>query len=104
MGDILLLGLDEGLYAFESADPGHPQNAKMIPLSLRRYVQLDYIEEIGGMLLSRSGKHDMICLHDTRDLDKNKMKKRFEAETKVKKLKESKDCDFYTVGMSIHAW
>lgn len=98
IGDMLLLGLDEGLYAFEATDGGQPQHAKMIPLSLRRYVQLNYIEEIGGMLLSRSGKHDMICLHDTRDLDKERMKKRFEAETKVKKLKESKDCDFYTVG------
>jgi hypothetical protein len=92
MQDVLLIGLDEGLFAFDSEDM---QNPKMIPLSVRKYLQMDYSDEFG--LISRSGKHNSICLHDTRQIDKQKMKKRFEEETKVKKLKEIKDCDFYTI-------
>lgn len=100
IGDVLLLSLDEGLFAYESVtDPGQFAPApKMYPLSTRRYVQLDFVDEIGGIMLSRSGKHDSICVHDVRDIDKARMKKRFEAETKVRKLERSKDCDYYGIG------
>jgi hypothetical protein len=49
-GDTLLLGTDEGLFAYDTDD----KEAKMVPVSNRRYTQLAVVEEL-GILLSISG-------------------------------------------------
>lgn len=99
MDDLLLISLDEGLFLFDTEDA---QNPKMIPLSTRKYNQMDYIADVGFM--SRSGKQNAICHHDpstVKGLNSaaagEKLKKNFEEVTKVKKLKEAGQCDFYTI-------
>lgn len=99
LGDLLLIGTDEGLYCLEIGVP----DARMTMLSSRRYVQLDVIEEI-NLVVSRSGKHSIICTHDITSLasatktgtQPRKKPTKFETETKIKKLKETKDCLFYS--------
>jgi serine/threonine protein kinase len=95
LGEMLLLGIDEGLFCYE-VDESH--NGKMVPLSARKYFQLDYIQEIGGIMLSKSGKKDSICIHETKNVDKKFIRKNFEVETKVKKLEEAKGCEWYSIG------
>lgn len=78
-------------------------------LSTRRYNQIDVIEEL-GILVSRSGKHGIVSVHDISapnqggigvagGLSSAFLKKpgKFENETKIKKIKETKDCKFYSV-------
>ncbi|KAL7750289.1 hypothetical protein RI367_004462 [Sorochytrium milnesiophthora] len=96
LGHILLLGVDDGLFAFDTAE----KDAKLVPLSNRRYVQIDCLEDV-GFVLSRSGKHDVVSLHETA-AGKLSYKKKFETETNIKKIKETKGCDFYKVGRSGH--
>ncbi|KAI3639968.1 hypothetical protein MIR68_001973 [Amoeboaphelidium protococcarum] len=97
MGDLLLLGLEEGLFAFEADEGKQPQYAKMIPLSPRKYEQIDYIPEIGPLLISKSGKKASACIHDVKNIDKQKIAKRFEVETKVIKLKNASDIEYFVV-------
>eukprot|EP00158_Paraphelidium_tribonemae_P006903 Partr_v1_DN28027_c0_g2_i3_m57238 putative mitogen-activated protein kinase kinase kinase kinase len=96
VGDLLLIGLEQGLFGYEHTESQILGAPKMIPLSHRRYQQLDLVDEIGE-LISLSGKHDSLCLHDIQNLDKHKVKKKFEAETNTRKLKEAKDCDLYEI-------
>jgi hypothetical protein len=51
IGNTILFGTDEGLFAYDTDD----KEAKMTPVSNRRYTQLTVIEEL-GILLSVSGK------------------------------------------------
>ncbi|KAJ3083932.1 hypothetical protein HK102_000828 [Quaeritorhiza haematococci] len=92
MGDTLLLGTDDGLFAFEI----NATDAKMVPLSNRRYLQLDYLEDL-GIIVSRSGKYDVVATHDVSSLTKFRKRQKFETETKLRKMKETKGCDFYSV-------
>ena len=72
------------------------KDARLIPLSNRRYSQIDTIPEI-NMIVSRSGKYDVVSLHDLTTMTQVKKRSRFETETKLKKLKETRDCSFYTI-------
>ncbi|ORZ34192.1 kinase-like domain-containing protein [Catenaria anguillulae PL171] len=103
IGPVLLLGVDDGLFALDTADsgPSGGGGSKLHPLSNRRYLQLDCIEEIGTML-SRSGKHEVVCLHEV-SASSLSFKLKFETETKLKKIKETKGCDMYTVGRTPNA-
>ncbi len=105
--DKLLLGLDEGLFALEidSARPS-PQHAqsgssssqvRMTSMSARRYTKLDYLEDIGNVLISRSGKNDSVCLHNCKELELVKSKK-FEDQTHAQKMKEAKEYHAHVVG------
>ncbi|KAI9218963.1 kinase-like domain-containing protein [Blastocladiella britannica] len=114
LGPVLLIGVDDGLFALDTSETGtnSPQGAgpaqpaaaaaaaasgpKLHPLSNRRYLQLDCVDEI-GVILSRSGKHEVVCLHEVTSGSLS-FKKKFETETKLKKIKETKGCDMYTVG------
>lgn len=72
-------------------------NARLIPLSNRRYTQINTIPEM-GIMVSRSGKYDVVSIHDM-ILDVSKLKKRskFETETKLRKMKETSGCVSYSV-------
>ncbi|KAJ3372465.1 Mitogen-activated protein kinase kinase kinase kinase 3 [Allomyces arbusculus] len=94
LGTVLLLGVDDGLFALDTADGG--AGAKLMPLSNRRYLQITCVEEI-GTIISRSGKHEIVCLHEAAS-GQLSFKRKFETETKLKKIKETKGCDFYRVG------
>ncbi|KAJ1506765.1 putative protein serine/threonine kinase [Coelomomyces lativittatus] len=90
IGPIMLLGVDDGLFAYDPAT-----STSLIPLSTRRYLQITYIEGI-STILSRSGKHDVVYLHDAaKGLS---LKSKFETETKLRKIKETRGCDSFSVG------
>lgn len=95
IGDTLLLGTDDGLFSFETKE----KDPKMIPLSTRRYEQLTALEDL-NIIISRSGKYDMVATHDLTSTTKFKRRQKFETETKLKKMKETKGCAFFTVGTS----
>lgn len=106
LSDTLILGLDEGLFAMEvdksAIQGGAPVSVKMAPLSTRKYVQLDFIDDPTRILISSSGKQNSTCLHDLKVLASAppgavvKMRK-FEEDTSVKKMKEASGCDFVVV-------
>jgi len=68
----------------------------MIPLSSRRYCQLTAFENL-GIIVSRSGKYQVVSVHDVSHITTFK-KGKFESETKIKKIKETKGCEFYAIG------
>ncbi|TPX36540.1 hypothetical protein SmJEL517_g01390 [Synchytrium microbalum] len=92
LGDTLLLGTDAGLYAFECSG----SDGKMIELSQRKYEQIDAVEEL-SILVSRSGKHSVVAIHELSSTSKFKKRHKFETETKLKKLKETRECDFFSL-------
>ena len=103
LGDTLLFGTDDGLYSYESK--GFlifiEKDARLIPLSNRRYNQLDCIPEL-NLILSRSGKQNIVSLHDITQLTKFKRKTRFETETRLKKLRDTKGCISYRICIMIN--
>ncbi|KAI8612467.1 kinase-like domain-containing protein [Chytriomyces sp. MP71] len=90
--ETLLFGTDQGLFAFDTSAP----DAKMIPLSNRGYTQINYIEEF-GIIVSRSGKYDVVSVHEVAGIKKFAKRQKFETETRIKKIKESKGCHFYSL-------
>ncbi|KAJ3324983.1 hypothetical protein HDV06_005572 [Boothiomyces sp. JEL0866] len=92
MGDTILFGSDDGLYAFETKE----KDARLIPLSNRRYSQIDTIPDL-NMIISRSGKYDVVSIHDISQLSRFKKRTKFETETRLKKLKETKGCIRYAI-------
>ena len=86
----LLIGADDGLFSLDTAEA----NGKLHPLSTRRYAQLDNIDDI-ETVISRSGKHSFVTVHEMVNISSKKRGK-FETETKAKKIKETKGCQFYT--------
>ncbi|KAJ3070091.1 Mitogen-activated protein kinase kinase kinase kinase 3 [Podochytrium sp. JEL0797] len=99
LGDTLLFGTEEGLFAFDTSVP----ESKMVPVSTRRYAQLEYIEEI-GVVVSRSGKHNLVGVHHVAPFTKFVKKQRFEVDTGFKKLKESKGCLFFSLTSCRDHW
>ncbi|KAI8897486.1 CNH domain-containing protein [Globomyces pollinis-pini] len=89
LNDTLLFGTDDRLYAFETKQA----DARLVSLSNRRYCQIDSIPQL-DIIISRSGKYDVVSVHDTSSLLKLTRTK-FETETKLRKLKETKGCSFY---------
>jgi hypothetical protein len=85
-----LFGTDEGLYCFDSKE----KDARLIPLSNRKYAQINTIPEF-SMIISRSGKYNVVSIHDITLLTKFKKRSKFETETRLKKQKETKGCFFY---------
>jgi hypothetical protein len=99
VGAVLLLGVDDGLFALDTSELSTNAGGagpKLHPLSNRRYLQIDFIEEI-NTVVSRSGKQDIVCLHET-NAGPLSLKQKFETETKLKKIKETKGCDMYRIG------
>jgi hypothetical protein len=92
LGDAFLFGTDEGLYAFESREP----NARLVPLSNRRYSQINTVPDL-GIMISRSGKYDVVSVHDVSAFSKIRRKSKFETETHLKKMKETTGCNSYTL-------
>ncbi|KAJ3108222.1 Dynein assembly factor with WDR repeat domains 1 [Phlyctochytrium planicorne] len=92
LGDTLLIGTLEGLYCFDTSS----QDAKIVPLSSRPFVQLQYLEHLGA-IVSRSGKHDIVSTHEYFAGTKFGRKQKFEVETKVKKIKETKGSTFFSI-------
>jgi hypothetical protein len=92
VGSTLLLGVDDGLYTYET-DEAMPV---ISTVSDRKYEQIDVIEEL-NIFVSRSGKHSVVSTHELAPFLKQKKHKRFETETKVKKMKNTKGCDFYSI-------
>ncbi|KAJ3274129.1 hypothetical protein HDV01_003412 [Terramyces sp. JEL0728] len=92
VGDTILFGSDDGLYAFETKE----RDARLIPLSNRRYSQIDTIPDL-NMIISRSGKYDVVSIHDISQLSRFKKRTKFETETRLKKLKETKGCTRYSI-------
>ncbi|KAJ3123796.1 Mitogen-activated protein kinase kinase kinase kinase 3 [Nowakowskiella sp. JEL0407] len=88
----LLLGTNDGLYAYEIA-----ANSTITLLSPRRYVQLEAIEEL-GIVVSRSGKYEVVATHDISAMTRvTARRSRFETETKLKKMKETKGCLSFSI-------
>ncbi|OAJ42089.1 hypothetical protein BDEG_25591 [Batrachochytrium dendrobatidis JEL423] len=99
LGDTLLFGTDDGLYAFETSGDFNTisdKEARLMPLSNRRYAQIDTLEDL-NLIISRSGKYDVVSIHDTSSITRFKKKSKFETETKLKKMKETKGCDQYHI-------
>jgi len=101
--DLLLFGTENGLYSY----PLNEQGGKLRLLSTRKYLQLNVIEEI-GTIVSRSGnlpnlingwtgKYDVVSIHNLKSITNIKKPKKFETETKIKKLKETKGCYYYSI-------
>jgi serine/threonine protein kinase len=101
--DLLLFGTENGLYSYPLNEPG----GKLRLLSTRKYLQLNVIEEI-GTIVSRSGnspnlingwtgKYDVVSIHNLKSIANLKKPKKFETETKIKKLKETKGCYYYSI-------
>ena len=90
IGPHLLIGTEDGLFGFSASD------SKLIALSNRRYVQMHVIPSI-QLMISRSGKQEMVATHELNDLDEFDLKagKQFETLYKMKKIRESKGCDTY---------
>jgi serine/threonine protein kinase len=57
---VLLFGCEDGLFAYTRDED---ESGKLLPLSNRRYHQIEYIPSL-RLCLSRSGKYDIITLHD----------------------------------------
>jgi hypothetical protein len=76
------------------------EGGKLVPLSTRKYLQLEYLAHL-RICLSRSGKYDIITLHELQDFPRSQSWKRtkFESETRVKKVKETKGCTFFSVSV-----
>ncbi|KAJ3248105.1 Structural maintenance of chromosomes protein 1 [Chytriomyces hyalinus] len=91
-GDTLLFGTEQGLFAYDSS----LVDAKMMQLSNRRYTQINYVEEF-GIIVSRSGKYDVVAVHDVSGIRKFTRRMKFEVETKIKKIKESRGCHFFSL-------
>jgi hypothetical protein len=73
-------------------------NARLIPLSNRRYTQINTIPEM-GIMVSKSGKYDVVSVHDMAlDFAKIKKRSKFETETKLRKMKETTGCHAYSIG------
>ncbi|KAJ3343384.1 hypothetical protein HDU93_008749 [Gonapodya sp. JEL0774] len=95
LGDTLLFGNDEGLFAYEL----NSTDQRISALSSRRYAQVDVLDEL-GIIVSRSGKYeltkesrrmkDVVSTHDISQIPKLKKRQKFETETKLRKLKETK--------------
>ena len=107
VGNLLLIGLEQGLFAYENTTVPNSPNAiddpssqpSMIPLSHRKYSRMDNLDELIGHMVSVSGKANSICIHDVRSglVDRDRLRKRFEDETAAQKLKETRECDFYSI-------
>ncbi|KAJ3057492.1 hypothetical protein HK097_004013 [Rhizophlyctis rosea] len=95
IGETLLLGTDDGLFALETNE----KDAKMTPLSTRRYIQMDALDDL-GVIVSRSGKYDVVATHDVSAITKFKKRQKFETETKLKKMKETRGCTSYSITRS----
>ncbi|KAJ3039783.1 hypothetical protein HDV00_011910 [Rhizophlyctis rosea] len=95
LGETLLLGTDDGLFALETGE----KDAKMTPLSTRRYIQMDALDDL-GVIVSRSGKYDVVATHDVSTITKFKKRQKFETETKLKKMKETRGCSTYSITRS----
>ncbi|KAJ3193995.1 Mitogen-activated protein kinase kinase kinase kinase 3, partial [Entophlyctis luteolus] len=100
-GDFMLFGTNQGLFALNTLD----LNSKLITLSTRKYSQLNYIEEL-GIMVSRSemriGKHNFVGIHDVSHLKKIVPKRRFEADTKYYKIKDTCGCSQYSLTSSLN--
>nr|KAJ3422933.1 Mitogen-activated protein kinase kinase kinase kinase 3 [Polyrhizophydium stewartii] len=92
LGDTLLFGTDDGLYAFETKE----RDARLMTLSNRRYAQLDILEDL-NLIVSRSGKYDVVSIHDITSITRFRKRSKFETETRLKKMKDTKGCDKYSI-------
>ncbi|KAJ3331376.1 SNARE-binding exocyst subunit S6 [Blyttiomyces sp. JEL0837] len=98
IGDFLLFGTEDGLFSFDTT----VLDAKLIPLSIRRYAQLSYVPAI-KILLSRSGKHDTVSVHELPPTHNFSKRQKFESETKALKVSETKGCHFFSVSKTSEA-
>eukprot|EP00842_Homolaphlyctis_polyrhiza_P006070 jgi/Hompol1/6464/HPOL_003551-RA len=62
------------------------KDARLAMLSNRRYVQLNTLEDL-NLIVSRSGKYDVVSLHDISTLTRFKKKSKFETETRSGEVK-----------------
>ncbi|KAJ3412960.1 hypothetical protein HDV05_008675 [Chytridiales sp. JEL 0842] len=93
IGDTLLVGTEDGLYSFEMSET----EAQMIPISARKYSQLTYLPT-QNVLISRSGKYDVVSVHDMTGLTgKFGKRTKFEVETRFRKMKETKGCEYFKI-------
>lgn len=80
--------------------PYSADNARLSPLSNRRYTQLNVISDL-GIMISKSGKYSVVSIHDlaTSQLTSLKKKSKFETETKFRKMKETTGCYSYRISI-----
>lgn len=96
IGDYLLLGVEDGLHAIDMKNDSNGSSApvNLFPLSSRKYLQLTVIEEF-DLLISLSGKQSVVALHDINNFESIKKGRKFENDTKARKLKDTKGCRSY---------
>ncbi|KAI8850600.1 hypothetical protein BC829DRAFT_389171 [Chytridium lagenaria] len=73
LGDLLLIGTNEGLFSFDTTS----QDAKIVPLSSRPFIQMQYVKEL-KVIVTRSGKHGIVSTHEYVDGTKFGRKQKFE--------------------------
>ncbi|ORX42007.1 hypothetical protein BCR36DRAFT_363271 [Piromyces finnis] len=93
--DSLLLGTNNGLHNYcLNENKSSIENSLLI--STRKYLQISKVNAI-KVILSKSGKNDIICVHYISHIQNFKAIKKFENETKMKKLKSTRGCINFTV-------
>eukprot|EP00833_Pecoramyces_ruminatium_P005271 jgi/Orpsp1_1/1179303/evm.model.c7180000068827.1 len=91
----LLLGTDNGLHKYNLDENKYSvKNTSLI--SIRKYEKLFIINDI-NLIISKSGKHDILSVHDISHINNFKTIKKFENETKTKKIKATKGCINFSV-------
>jgi len=91
----LLLGVESLLVSIKAEEDG---KQKLSEVSDRSYLKVQIIEEIGLMVSISGKKEGSICISDLNGYELNKKgQKKFEAETKLKKLKDSKGAEFFKI-------
>lgn len=92
LGHTMLFGTGDGLFAYDM----EATEGKIVPVSGRRYEQIDVVPE-WGFVVSRSGKYNCVSTHDITGLSKLSKRQKFEVETKQVKIKKTKGCHSYSL-------
>ncbi|KAI8814315.1 CNH domain-containing protein [Cladochytrium replicatum] len=100
LGKTLLIGREDGLYALDTS----VSDNRMLPLSGRKYSQLQAIDDM-GLLVSQSGKSKVVAVHYASPSRKFEKGQRFEVETNCRKIRGTESSRYFTIakrGASIY--
>lgn len=108
IGNLLVIGTLSGLCAIDLQSPQDrsltitSNSLGIIPLSSRSYTKLA-LAFPHPVLISISGKHSVLSLHDISNSEHWKKHNRFEIETKARKLKETKGAEMFCISTTSEA-
>ncbi|KAJ3222079.1 hypothetical protein HK099_002733 [Clydaea vesicula] len=90
--NFLIIGTENGLYSYEL----NSSESKLNQISERKYYQFNIISDL-NVIVSRSGKQNVVAIHEIKKNSNFLKTLKFETETKLKKIKETKGCNFYSL-------